>query len=80
MKKKSIKIGKKVKIKYVTDRPGHDFRYALNSSKIKKQLKWNSKININEGITETIQWYLDNKKFFTNISKKLYIKRLGLKT
>ena len=80
MKKKSITIGKKVKIKYVADRPGHDFRYALNSSKIKKQLKWKSKINIGEGIAETIQWYLNNKKFLKNISKKLYIKRLGLKT
>ncbi len=80
MKKKSIIIGKKVKIKYVADRPGHDFRYALNSSKIKKQLKWKSKINIGEGIAETIQWYLNNKKFLKNISKKLYIKRLGLKT
>ena len=78
MKKKSIKIGSKVKIKYVKDRPGHDYRYALNSKKIFKHLGWKTKINLNDGLSQTIDWYLKNKKFFSSINKNLYTKRLGL--
>ena len=78
-KKKYLKIGKKVKIKFVKDRPGHDFRYALNSKKIFNRLKWRSKISFDSGLSQTFDWYLNNKKFFNNVSKKLYINRLGLK-
>ena len=77
-KEMKIKIGKKTKIVFVKDRPGHDFRYALNSKKIFKQLKWKSKINLNEGLRKTIDWYFDNKIFLNNISSKTYQKRLGL--
>ena len=73
-----IMIGNNVKIKFVRDRPGHDFRYALDCKKIHKELKWKSKIDLNEGLADTFQWYLNNKDFFTSISKKLYSKRLGL--
>ena len=78
LKNKSIKVGKKVKIKFVIDRPGHDFRYALNSKKIQKELKWKSKINLNQGLADTFLWYLNNIDFFTSVAKKLYNKRLGL--
>ena len=78
-KKKKIKIGKKVKIKYVKDRPGHDFRYALNSKKIRKKIKWRPKINFDKGITETIDWYIDNQQYLNKISKKLFVNRLGKK-
>ena len=74
----SSKIGDKVKIKLVKDRPGHDFRYALNSKKIHKKLKWNSKIDLDKGLTDTFLWYLNNMGFFISVSKKLYDKRLGL--
>ncbi len=74
---KKIIVGKKVKIKFVKDRPGHDFRYALNSNKIKKKLKWKPKINLSNGISKTVDWYLSNRKFFSSISKKLFDKRLG---
>ena len=47
-------------IKFVTDRPGHDFRYAINSSKLRKQLKWLPKENFESGIKKTIKWYLKN--------------------
>ncbi len=76
--KKSIKIGKNVKIKYVIDRPGHDVRYALDSKKIRNELKWKSKINLNKGLKSTFDWYLNNQIFFKSVSKKLYDKRLGL--
>ena len=74
-----IKIGKKFKIKFVKDRPGHDFRYALNCRKINYKLKWKTKIDFETGLKNTIEWYLKNEKFVNGISKKIYIKRLGLK-
>ena len=74
----NIKIRKNTKIKFVIDRPGHDFRYALNSKKIFKDLKWKPKIKFEEGLKKTIIWYLNNKKFLKNISKKNYEKRIGL--
>jgi dTDP-glucose 4,6-dehydratase len=74
---KKIKIGKNVKINFVKDRPGHDFRYALNSNKIKKELNWRPKVNLTYGIFKTVNWYLENHNFFSKISKKLFIKRLG---
>ena len=77
--KNKYNIGKKVKIKFVKDRPGHDYRYALNSQKILKKLKWKPKTNFNKGLIDTINWYLKNQKFLSSISKKLYDKRLGLK-
>ena len=77
--KKKIKIGSNVKIKFVKDRPGHDFRYALNSKKILRKIKWKSKTNINEGLSLTIDWYLENKKFLSSIPKVYYEKRVGLK-
>ena len=74
----NIKIGKKTKIRFVKDRPGHDFRYALNNNKIRRKLKWKSKIGFEIGLAQTIQWYLNNENFFKNISKKDYQNRLGL--
>ena len=73
-----IKIGKKSRIKFVKDRPGHDVRYALNSRKIYNQLKWKPKVKFEQGLQQTIFWYLKNKKFLKDISKKNYDKRLGL--
>ena len=79
LKKNDLKIGKSVKIKFVKDRPGHDFRYALNSNKIRKRLKWKPKINLNQGLTKTVNWYVDNQNYFKKISQKLFVKRLGNK-
>ena len=79
IKNKSLKTNKKAKIKFVKDRPGHDFRYALNNKKILKKLGWKAKISLHEGLSETFDWYLNNKTFFKSVSKKLYINRLGLK-
>ena len=67
----------KINFHFVKDRPGHDFRYSLNSSKLKTELKWKCKINFNEGLKDTINWYIDkfNKKFFEN---KDFKNRIGL--
>jgi len=77
--KKLITLGNKVKIDFIKDRPGHDIRYALNSNKIKKQLKWKPKINFKEGIKLTFDWYNNNKKYYKSLSKKDILKRLGNK-
>ena len=79
MAKKLLKISKnRTKIKFVKDRPGHDFRYALNSKKIRKKLNWKPKTNLDKGLRITLNWYLNNLNFFSSVSKKLYDKRLGL--
>jgi dTDP-glucose 4,6-dehydratase len=77
--KNFITIGHRVKIKYIADRPGHDQRYALNSNKIKKKLKWKPKIKFDSGLKETFLWYLNNKKYYSSLTKKDIVKRLGLK-
>ena len=77
--KNFITIGHRVKIKYIADRPGHDQRYALNSNKIKKKLKWKPQIKFNNGLKETFLWYLNNKKYYSSLAKKDIVKRLGLK-
>ena len=75
---KNIFINKKSIIKFVKDRPGHDYRYALDSKKIRKKLKWVPKTNFNKGILLTINWYLKNKKFSSSFSKKINLRRIGL--
>ena len=75
--KKIIKLGKKVKIIFVKDRPGHDVRYALNSNKIKKSLGWYPRTNFREGIKLTLDWYSKNKKYYKSLSKKDIVRRLG---
>ena len=75
--KNKIKIGKKVKIIFVKDRPGHDVRYALNSNKIKKKLGWYPKTNFRQGINLTFDWYNKNKNYYKTLSKNDFIKRLG---
>ncbi len=69
--------GKKVKIKFIKDRPGHDIRYALNSKKIQKKMKWKAKTKFEKGIIETFVWYLNNKNYYKKIAKKDIEKRLG---
>tara|TARA_X000001036_G_scaffold306923_1_gene285673 strand:+ start:933 stop:1964 length:1032 start_codon:yes stop_codon:yes gene_type:complete len=78
-KKKGFKMGSNVKINYVKDRPGHDLRYALNSKKIFKKIKWQANTPLEKGLSKTIDWYLQNKDFFKNSKKKYFTKRLGLK-
>ena len=77
--KDKIKLGKKVKILFVKDRPGHDLRYALNSNKIKNKLGWRPKTNFGQGIKYTFNWYYENEKYFNSLSKKDILKRLGKK-
>ena len=76
--KKKMKLGKNVKIKFVKDRPGHDYRYALDSKKILKKLKWKSKVNLKKGLENTLNWYFENMKYYTTLKKRDITKRLGI--
>lgn len=65
-------------ITYVKDRPGHDIKYLINPSKIKKELKWKPTVTIEKGIKETIDWYLDNENWWKKILKGSYnLNRIG---
>jgi dTDP-glucose 4,6-dehydratase len=60
-------------IKFVHDRPGHDLRYAIDPTKIKKELGWSSKINFEQGIKLTINWYLENQKWVSSVMSGDYL-------
>jgi len=57
-------------IKYVKDRPGHDRRYSLNSNKIKSELGWYPKHKFEDALKQTVNWYVENRKWWLNIKKK----------
>ncbi len=62
------KLGKSEEmIEYVKDRPGHDRRYAIDSSKIKNELGWEPFFSFEEAISKTIEWYIDNKNWWSRI-------------
>lgn len=61
-------------IKYVSDRKGHDLRYAIDSTKIKRELGWKPRYNFETGILQTIEWYLNNQKWVENIVSGEYIR------
>jgi dTDP-glucose 4,6-dehydratase len=55
-------------ITYVKDRPGHDLRYAIDASKINKELGWNPSVTFEQGLANTIDWYLNNKQWLSSVS------------
>lgn len=66
-------------ITFVVDRPGHDFRYAIDSSKIERALGWKRQHTFAEGLRETVQWYLDNQAWCDRVASGAYRgERLGL--
>ena len=74
MEKKSYKE----LIQFVEDRPGHDKRYAIDISKIKKELNWTPKVTLDIGLENTINWYLLNQNWCENVTKNKYgFQRLG---
>ena len=60
-------------ITYVTDRPGHDRRYAIDASKINRELGWKPAETFETGIRKTVQWYLDNQEWVQNVTSGTYI-------
>ncbi len=61
-------------ITYVTDRAGHDLRYAIDSSKLQRELGWEPSLQFEEGIEKTVRWYLDNQAWMDNITSGEYEK------
>lgn len=59
-------------ITYVKDRPGHDLRYAIDASKINKELGWQPSVTFEEGLARTIDWYLSNETWLTNVTSGAY--------
>ena len=58
-------------IKSVEDRPGHDFRYSLDSSKVRSELNWSENTNFDDGLKKTVDWYLSNPAWWQNISQDI---------
>ena len=61
-------------ITYVTDRAGHDLRYAIDSSKLQKDLGWTPSLQFEEGLEKTVDWYLENTEWLENITSGDYQK------
>ena len=61
-------------ITYVTDRAGHDLRYAIDSTKLQRELGWEPSLQFEEGIEKTVRWYLDNQEWMDNITSGEYEK------
>ena len=61
-------------ITYVTDRAGHDLRYAIDSSKLQRELGWEPSLQFEEGIEKTVRWYLDNQEWMDNVTSGDYQK------
>ena len=57
-------------INLVADRPGHDFRYAINSNRITSELNWKPRFSFEEGLVKTIKWYANNKDWWKPLLKK----------
>jgi dTDP-glucose 4,6-dehydratase len=66
-------------ITYVTDRPGHDHRYAIDASKLERELGWRAQETFASGLSKTVQWYLDNEWWWSPLREKVYAgERIGL--
>jgi len=61
-------------ITYVTDRAGHDFRYAIDSGKLMSELKWQPSVSFEEGLEKTVDWYLANQDWLNNVTSGAYQK------
>jgi dTDP-glucose 4,6-dehydratase len=60
-------------IRFVKDRPGHDLRYAINFSKLFRETKWQPKTNMEQGLKKTVDWYLGNEEWLTNVTSGQYL-------
>jgi len=57
-------------IEFITDRPGHDRRYAIDWSKIKNELDWQPSVKLEEGLKKTVEWYQQNKGWWMDVKEK----------
>ncbi|OZO45434.1 dTDP-glucose 4,6-dehydratase, partial [Pseudomonas fluorescens] len=67
-------------ITFVTDRPGHDARYAINPARIRAELGWRPSVTVEQGLEKTVQWYLDNETWWRPLQERHGVgQRLGTK-
>ena len=59
-------------ITYVTDRPGHDMRYAIDASKLENEIGWKPSVTFEEGLDKTVEWYLQNQEWMENVTSGNY--------
>ena len=60
-------------ITFIKDRPGHDKRYAIDATKLNKELGWYPSLTFEEGLSKTIDWFLENKDWLDNVNSKAYL-------
>ena len=60
-------------ITYVTDRAGHDLRYAIDATKVQKELGWEPSLQFEEGISKTVEWYLNHEEWLNNVTSGDYL-------
>ena len=81
LKTRDNKLSYRDLITFVSDRPGHDLRYAINMDKLKSKLNWTPHISFDEGLNQTVGWYLQNQEWIQRISDRANYSeqnRLGL--
>jgi dTDP-glucose 4,6-dehydratase len=67
------------KITFVTDRPGHDFRYSIDAAKLKAELGWEPRMPLEAGLEDTVRWYVENRDWVEGIRERgFHSERLGL--
>ena len=59
-------------ITYIKDRPGHDKRYAIDATKLSNELGWSPSVTFEQGLSKTINWFLENKKWLENVTTGSY--------
>jgi dTDP-glucose 4,6-dehydratase len=59
-------------IHYVTDRAGHDFRYAIDAGKLMNELGWQPSVTFEQGLEKTVEWYLSNQEWLTHVTSGAY--------
>ena len=80
IKPRADKVSYEKQISFVTDRPGHDFRYAIDSSKLETDLGWAPQESFETGLEKTVRWYLENERWWRPLLERKYSgQRLGLK-
>jgi len=66
-------------ITFVTDRPGHDARYAIDPTRIREELGWRPSVTLEQGLEKTVQWYLDNEPWWRALQSRAGVgERLGI--
>jgi dTDP-glucose 4,6-dehydratase len=59
-------------IEFVTDRPGHDLRYAIDAAKIEKELGWTPSVTFEQGMEKTVEWYIENPEWLEHVTSGQY--------